>query len=80
MFGILQPVKVLTPEEKATARWAAFLADPDAWLDQRAAKVPAVMTKPHSQLRWPLLPSGNAQLECPAPSHCSLVSTNSQSA
>ena len=37
--GALQPVKVLTPEEKATARWAAFLAEPDAWLDQRAAKV-----------------------------------------
>jgi hypothetical protein len=41
--AILQPVKVLTPEEKASARWAAFLADPDAWLDQRAAKVAAVV-------------------------------------
>jgi hypothetical protein len=36
---MLQPVKVLTPEEKAMARWGAFLTDPDAWLDQRAAKV-----------------------------------------
>ena len=44
---MLQPVKVLTPEERGAARWAAFLADPDTWLDQRRAKAAGALGPRH---------------------------------
>lgn len=44
---LLQPVKVRTPEERAAARWAAFLEDPDAWLDQRPAKAAGRLSARH---------------------------------
>jgi hypothetical protein len=61
-----KPVKVLTPEEKAGARWAAFLAEPDAWLDQRAAKAAGALGPRHPDFvhsgdrRRALWLSGNA--------------------
>ncbi len=44
---VLQPVKVLSPEERGAARWAAFLEDPDAWLDQRPAKAAGQLGSRH---------------------------------
>lgn len=34
----VQAVKVVTGAERARERWAAFLADPSVWEDQRGAK------------------------------------------
>lgn len=42
-----QPLRVQSQEARGAERWAGFIADPDAWLDQRAAKAAGELTPRH---------------------------------